>query len=37
VHGLAVLTGQGLLRDAPDVTRHHLEEVSRAFIDAGLA
>ena len=37
VHGLAVLTGQGPLRDAPDVTRHHLEEVTRAFIDAGLA
>jgi AcrR family transcriptional regulator len=37
VHGLAVLTGQGPLRDAPDATRHHLEEVTRAFIDAGLA
>lgn len=36
VHGLAVLTGQGPLRDAPEVTRHHLEEVTRAFIDAGL-
>jgi AcrR family transcriptional regulator len=37
VHGLAVLTGQGPLRDTPDVTRHHLEEVTRAFIEAGLA
>jgi AcrR family transcriptional regulator len=37
VHGLAVLTGQGPLRDAPDVTRHHLEELTRAFIEAGLA
>jgi AcrR family transcriptional regulator len=37
VHGLAVLTGQGPLRDAPDVTRHHLEEFTRAFIEAGLA
>jgi AcrR family transcriptional regulator len=37
VHGLAVLNGQGPLRDAPDTTRHHLEEVTRAFIDAGLA
>ncbi len=37
VHGLAVLTGQGPLRDIPDVTRHHLEEVTRAFIEAGLA
>ena len=37
VHGLAVLTGQGPLRDAPDVTRHHLEELTSAFIEAGLA
>jgi AcrR family transcriptional regulator len=37
VHGLAVLTGQGPLRDVPAATRHHLEEVTRAFIDAGLA
>jgi AcrR family transcriptional regulator len=37
VHGLAVLTGQGPLRDAPDVTRRHIEEVTSAFIDAGLA
>jgi AcrR family transcriptional regulator len=37
VHGLAVLTGQGPLRDVPGVTRHHLEEVTRAFIEEGLA
>jgi AcrR family transcriptional regulator len=36
VHGLAVLTGEGPLRDTP-VTRHHLEEVTRNFIEAGLA
>lgn len=36
VHGLAVLTGQGPLRDAPDVRRHQLEEVARAFIEAAL-
>ena len=37
VHGLAVLTGQGPLRDLPDATRHHLEELTRAFIEGGLA
>jgi len=37
VHGLAVLAGQGPLRDAPDVTRHHLEELTLTFIDEGLA
>jgi AcrR family transcriptional regulator len=37
VHGLAVLTGQGPLRDAPDVTRNHLETLTRTFIEAGLA
>jgi hypothetical protein len=37
VHGLAVLTGQGPLRDAPDATRRRLAEVTRAFIDAALA
>jgi AcrR family transcriptional regulator len=37
VHGLAVLTGQGPLRDAPAAARHHLEEATRAFIEAGLA
>jgi hypothetical protein len=33
VHGLAVLTGQGPLLDVPDATRHHLEELTRTFID----
>ena len=37
VHGLAVLAGQGPLRDVPDATRHHLEELTLTFIDASLA
>ncbi len=37
VHGLAVLAGQGPLRDVPAATRHHLEELTLAFIDEGLA
>jgi AcrR family transcriptional regulator len=37
VHGLAVLAGQGPLRDVPDATRHHLEELTFTFIDGGLA
>jgi AcrR family transcriptional regulator len=37
VHGLAVLTGQGPLRDVPDAARHHLEELTFTFIGAGLA
>ena len=37
VHGLAVLTGQGPLRDVPDATRHHLEQLTLTFIDEGLA
>ncbi len=37
VHGLAVLTGQGPLRDVPDATRHNLGELTFAFIDASLA
>ena len=36
MHGLAVLTGQGPLRDAPDATRRYLQEVTRAFIEAAL-
>jgi Tetracyclin repressor-like, C-terminal domain len=36
VHGLAVLAGQGPLRDVPDATRHHLEELTLTFIDEGL-
>jgi AcrR family transcriptional regulator len=37
VHGLAVLAGQGPLRDVPDATRHHLEQLTLTFIDEGLA
>jgi len=37
VHGLAVLTGQGPLREFPDATRRHLEKLTSAFIDAALA
>jgi AcrR family transcriptional regulator len=36
VHGLAVLTGQGPLRDIPDPTRHRLEELTLTFIADGL-
>jgi AcrR family transcriptional regulator len=32
VHGLAVLTGQGPLRDVPDAARHHLERLTLTFI-----
>ena len=37
VHGLAVLTGQGPLRDVPDATRHNLEELTLTFIEDSLA
>jgi len=37
VHGLAVLTGQGPLRELPDATRRHLEKLTSAFIDEALA
>lgn len=37
VHGLAVLTGQGPLRDVPDPARRHLEELTRTFIEESLA
>jgi hypothetical protein len=36
VHGLAVLTGQGPLRDVPVATRNHIEEVTSTFIERGL-
>jgi len=36
VHGLAVLTGQGPLRDVPDAARHHLDELTLAFINEAL-
>ena len=37
VHGLAVLTGQGPLRELPDATRRHLEKLTSAFIEEALA
>jgi len=37
VHGLAVLAGQGPLRDLPNATRHHLEKLTLTFIDESLA
>ena len=37
VHGLAVLAGQGPLRDVPDAVRHHLDELTLTFIDQSLA
>lgn len=37
VHGLAVLTGQGPLREVPDATRRRLYELTRTFIDESLA
>ena len=37
VHGLAVLTGQGPLRDVPDATRRHLEQLVSTFIGFALA
>jgi AcrR family transcriptional regulator len=37
VHGLAVLTGQGPLRDVPGTARHRLEDLIFSFIGAGLA
>ena len=37
VHGLAVLVGQGPLRDVPDATRDHLAELTFTFIGGGLA
>jgi AcrR family transcriptional regulator len=37
VHGLAVLTGAGPLRDVPETARQHLGELVFAFIQEGLA
>ena len=37
VHGLAVLTGQGPMRDVPEATRRHLQELTLAFIADSLA
>ncbi|WP_426502096.1 TetR/AcrR family transcriptional regulator [Dactylosporangium sp. McL0621] len=36
VHGLAVLAGQGPLRDAPAAARRHFERLTLAFIAGGL-
>jgi AcrR family transcriptional regulator len=36
VHGMAVLAGQGPLRDVPDATRHHLEGLALTFIGSAL-
>jgi AcrR family transcriptional regulator len=37
VHGMAVLAGEGPLRDVPEATRHHLEELTLTFIGESLA
>ena len=37
VHGLAVLTGRGPLRDVPEATRHHLDELIFTFVVSALA
>jgi AcrR family transcriptional regulator len=37
VHGLAVLTGQGPLRDIPDTARRRIETLTFTFIGEGLA
>ena len=37
VHGLAVLFGEGPLRDADDATRRRLEELTFTFIGRGLS
>jgi AcrR family transcriptional regulator len=37
VHGLAVLTGQGPLRDVPDAARRHIQELTSTFIEHALA
>jgi len=37
VHGLAVLAGQGPLRDVPPASRRRLDELTFAFIEGGLA
>jgi AcrR family transcriptional regulator len=36
VHGLAVLTGPGPLRDVPEATRHHLQDLTLSFIGESL-
>ena len=36
VHGLAVLTGQGPLRDLPDASRRHIRKLTSTFIEHAL-
>jgi AcrR family transcriptional regulator len=36
VHGLAVLTGQGPLREIPDAARRHLEKLTFTFLEGAL-
>ena len=36
VHGLAVLTGQGPLRDIPEAARRHVEQQTFAFLERSL-
>jgi AcrR family transcriptional regulator len=37
MHGLAVLVGQGPLRDLPEAARQHIEDLTRTFIEESLA
>ena len=37
VHGLAVLVGQGPLRELPDADRRRIEDLTMAFINGNLA
>jgi hypothetical protein len=37
VHGMAVLAGQGPLRNVPDAARRHIEQLTLAFIGDNLA
>jgi AcrR family transcriptional regulator len=37
VHGFAVLSGSGPLRDVPEATRRHLEQLTLSFIADGVA
>jgi len=37
VHGLAVLVGQGPLREVPDAERRRIEELTHAYINGNLA
>ena len=37
VHGMAVLAGQGPLRDVPDATRRRLQDLTLTFIGGALS